>query len=77
MSACSARLTGAGGRGAGFIATAFGETADDAWRRHVEQITPLGRWGTPGDVAAAAVFLASPEAEFLTGVALPVNGGVV
>ena len=61
----------------GFIATAFGETADDAWRRHVEQITPLGRWGTPDDVAAAAVFLASPEAEFLTGVVLPVNGGVV
>lgn len=37
--------------------------------------TPLGRWGTPEDVASAAVFLASPAAAFVTGVVLPVDGG--
>jgi 3-oxoacyl-[acyl-carrier protein] reductase len=36
---------------------------------------PLGRFSTPRDVAAAAVFLASDAAEFLTGVELPVDGG--
>ena len=39
--------------------------------------TPLRRWGTPEDVAAAAVYLASPEAAFITGQAINVNGGVV
>jgi NAD(P)-dependent dehydrogenase (short-subunit alcohol dehydrogenase family) len=37
--------------------------------------TPLGRWGAPDDVAAAAVFLCSPAAAFVTGVILPVDGG--
>jgi NAD(P)-dependent dehydrogenase (short-subunit alcohol dehydrogenase family) len=36
---------------------------------------PLGRWGEPGDVAGAALFLASPAAAFVTGVILPVDGG--
>lgn len=37
--------------------------------------TPLGRWGNPADLAGAAVFLASKAADFITGVALPVDGG--
>ena len=37
--------------------------------------TPLARWGTPEDVAGAALFLASPAAAFVTGVVLPVDGG--
>ncbi|GAB3060217.1 SDR family NAD(P)-dependent oxidoreductase [Sediminivirga luteola] len=37
--------------------------------------TPLGRPGTPSDVAGAAVFLASDESAFITGVDLPVDGG--
>jgi 2-dehydro-3-deoxy-D-gluconate 5-dehydrogenase len=37
--------------------------------------TPLGRWGDPEDCAGAAIFLASPAATFLTGVALAVDGG--
>jgi 3-oxoacyl-[acyl-carrier protein] reductase len=61
----------------GFIETAFGETADPSWRRHVIERTPLARWGTPDDVAAAAVFLASDEAAFLTGQTIRVNGGVL
>ena len=36
---------------------------------------PLGRFSTPKDVAAAAVFLASDAAAFMTGVELPVDGG--
>jgi NAD(P)-dependent dehydrogenase (short-subunit alcohol dehydrogenase family) len=38
--------------------------------------TPMRRWGTPAELAAAAVFLASAEASFITGVALPVDGGL-
>jgi meso-butanediol dehydrogenase/(S,S)-butanediol dehydrogenase/diacetyl reductase len=37
---------------------------------------PLGRWAEPREVAEAIVFLASPAASFITGVALPVDGGV-
>jgi 3-oxoacyl-[acyl-carrier protein] reductase len=61
----------------GFIETAFGETANNAWRQHVVDVTPLHRWGTPDDVASAAVYLASDEAAFLTGQTIMVNGGVV
>ena len=38
-------------------------------------MVPMGRMGTAFDVAAAAVFLASDEAKFITGVCLPVDGG--
>jgi len=61
----------------GWIETAFGEHADEGFRREVAESTPLRRWGTPADVAAAAVYLASPAAAFLTGQAINVNGGVV
>ena len=61
----------------GFIDTAFGQESGDAWRREVESRTPLRRWGMPEDVAAAAVFLASDDARFLTGQMIMVNGGVV
>ena len=37
--------------------------------------TPAGRWGEPEDMAGAAVFLASRAADFITGVALPADGG--
>jgi len=37
--------------------------------------TPAGRWGTPQDLAGIAVFLASRASDFITGVAIPVDGG--
>jgi 3-oxoacyl-[acyl-carrier protein] reductase len=61
----------------GWIETAFGEQAEPEFHRSVAQETPLGRWGRPEDVAGAALYLASPEAAFVTGQALCVNGGVV
>ena len=41
----------------------------------VEQGTPAGRWGQPGDLAGAAVFFCSHASDFVTGTALPVDGG--
>ena len=38
--------------------------------------TPLRRWAEPVDIAGAAVFLCSPAAAFITGVVLPVDGGL-
>lgn len=61
----------------GFIETAFGEDADTRYHNEVVELTPLKRWGTPDDVAAAALFLASDEAKFITGQMFVVNGGVV
>jgi len=61
----------------GWIETAFARDADPAFRREVAESTPLRRWGRPEDVAAAAVWLASADAAFLTGQAVNVNGGVV
>jgi 2-deoxy-D-gluconate 3-dehydrogenase len=37
--------------------------------------TPAGRWGKPGDLKGTAIFLASAASDFVTGVALPVDGG--
>jgi 3-oxoacyl-[acyl-carrier protein] reductase len=61
----------------GWIETSFGEQADPGFRRAVAEGTPLERWGRPEDVAGAAVYLAAPDAGFVTGQAINVNGGVV
>jgi 2-deoxy-D-gluconate 3-dehydrogenase len=37
--------------------------------------TPAGRWGEPDDLIGAAIFLAGPSSDFVTGIALPVDGG--
>jgi 3-oxoacyl-[acyl-carrier protein] reductase len=61
----------------GWIETAFGAGLDERRRSEIAGTTPLGRWGTPEDVAGAAVFLASRDAMFLTGQTIVVGGGVV
>jgi 3-oxoacyl-[acyl-carrier protein] reductase len=61
----------------GWIETSFAVDLNSSRRAEVSDATPLGRWGTPNDVAGAAVFLASPAAAFITGHTLLVGGGVV
>jgi 3-oxoacyl-[acyl-carrier protein] reductase len=61
----------------GWIETAFAEHADREFHRSVAESTPLKRWGRPQDVADAALYLASPDAAFITGQAINVNGGVL
>lgn len=60
----------------GWIKTAWGESADNYWQHRAQQESRMGRWGTPEDVAHAACFLASPAAAFLSGLVLPINGGL-
>jgi NAD(P)-dependent dehydrogenase (short-subunit alcohol dehydrogenase family) len=61
----------------GWIATPLTKALQDDPARSgpILARTPLARWGTPDDVARAAVFLCTPAAAFMTGVILPVDGG--
>jgi 3-oxoacyl-[acyl-carrier protein] reductase len=49
--------------------------SDEVKKKMMEQI-PLGKLGTPEDIASAVVFLASPAADYITGQVLAVNGGM-
>ena len=60
----------------GWIKTAWGEQASDYWQQRAAKQSLLNRWGTPQDVANAALFLASPAADFITGQVIAVNGGM-
>ena len=62
----------------GWIATAFATEVmeEDYYAERLGEI-PLKRFGTPEDVAAAAVFLASDDSAYITGAVLNVGGGVV
>jgi NAD(P)-dependent dehydrogenase (short-subunit alcohol dehydrogenase family) len=62
----------------GFIATAMSSKAfedDPARKERVLARTPLGTLGEPADVANAALFLASGQSKYITGIILPVDGG--
>jgi NAD(P)-dependent dehydrogenase (short-subunit alcohol dehydrogenase family) len=61
----------------GWIATPLTQALQDDPARAgpILARTPMGRWGTPDDVARAAMFLCTSAAAFMTGVILPVDGG--
>jgi 3-oxoacyl-[acyl-carrier protein] reductase len=59
----------------GWIRTDMLETIDPEVQQRILDETALARWGTPDDIAASAVFLASPDAAFITGELLIVAGG--
>jgi NAD(P)-dependent dehydrogenase (short-subunit alcohol dehydrogenase family) len=61
----------------GVIRTPMTESywSDERFEHDLETVVPLGRGGAVGDVAQAALFLASPMSSYVTGVALPVDGG--
>jgi 3-oxoacyl-[acyl-carrier protein] reductase len=60
----------------GFIATDMTDALSDDQRTRLLQQIPLGRLGTPEDVAQAVLFLASEQAGYITGCELHVNGGM-
>ena len=59
----------------GWIRTAWGEEAPAEWQQRVLREVPLGRWGTPEDIARTARFLLSDEASFISGQVVNINGG--
>lgn len=63
--------------GPGWIETAYGEGLDPAAKQRITSAIPLGRWGTPEEIAHAAVYLASDAAGYVTGQMLMINGGGV
>jgi 3-oxoacyl-[acyl-carrier protein] reductase len=60
----------------GFIATPMTDKLNEKQREAILQMVPSGRLGTPDDVAAAVLYLASDEASYVTGQTLHVNGGM-
>jgi 3-oxoacyl-[acyl-carrier protein] reductase len=60
----------------GFIATAMTEALNDAQKETINAKIPAGRMGSSEDIAAAAVYLASDEAAYVTGQTIHVNGGM-
>ncbi len=60
----------------GFIATAMTDDLPDAQKEALNQRIPAGRMGEGNDIAAAVVYLASKEADYVTGQTLHVNGGM-
>src|SRR5471032_106082 len=60
----------------GFIATAMTDVLTDAQKETISQRIPAGRMGNPAEIAAAVVYLASPEAAYVTGETIQINGGM-
>ncbi len=60
----------------GFIQTAMTDALDDKQRETMLGRIPTGTFGAPDDIASAVAYLASPEAGYVTGQTLHVNGGM-
>ena len=60
----------------GFIATAMTDKLTDDQKTGIMSQIPAGRMGTPDEIAASVLFLSSPEAAYITGATLHVNGGM-
>ena len=60
----------------GFIAKNYPNNREEMFRK-LSEYQPIGRMGTPEEVAAMAVFLCSDEASFITGAPFPVDGGTL
>ena len=60
----------------GLITTDMTATLDEGMREQIQALIPLGRFGVTEDVACAVAFLASDAAAYITGVVLPVDGGL-
>ena len=63
--------------GPGWVETAYGSGLDPAVKQRITATIPLGRWGTPEEIAHAAVYLVSDAAGYVTGQMLMINGGGV
>jgi 3-oxoacyl-[acyl-carrier protein] reductase len=61
----------------GYIATAMTDKLSDEVKAEFNRQIPLGRMGTPEDVGAAVIFLATDEASYITGQIIAVNGGML
>jgi 2-keto-3-deoxy-L-fuconate dehydrogenase len=60
----------------GFIQKNYPDRVEEMFEK-LSKTQPIGRMGTPEEIAAAAVFLCSDEASFITGCAYPVDGGTM
>jgi 3-oxoacyl-[acyl-carrier protein] reductase len=60
----------------GFIATPMTDALNDDQKAAINTRIPAGRMGTPAEIAAGVLYLASPEAAYVTGAVLHINGGM-